>query len=329
MADWKPKLSAEQFNRIHTGEWFEFVDFKHARKKYAENVKNCKIAVNEYNQKNRPLRILAVHGSGRSTNLSCAYEVSNSKMFLQESLEVVTEIAPDIEIDQISLRDYAIEPCNNCVSTTSTLCGFPCDCFPFDPMQELYPKILRSDILFCSTGVNQSTMSTRLKAFCDRMISLDGGFFRDLDQFTPKDGEFKDKMLALSASGDIAYDQRLYGRVGAYFISTKDEYNTHPTVNQLHHVERAGKPKYDLKFGEMTAYVLKDGMEAYGYFHAPNYYAVAPADPDVDYMYDKEYMMDHPEIFERGRNVVTQAISLAQELKENLPEFYPDRFNRT
>lgn len=725
---WTPKLDAKQYSRIKEGEWFEFVDFKQARAQYQQNIDDCRRAVEEYNEWPRPLRILAVHGSGRSSNNSCAYEASNSKMFLQESLEIVNEIDSNIGVEQISLRDYNIEPCNNCVSTTSPLCGFPCDCidenemiltdngwipiketkdlnhkvldgsgrlqhplfyfdkgeknvfkiktiegyeitatadhkiyldnnkmcplenlqlgdkiklilpenpifstnrnlpinvtkinnikptnfnpgyktrktkgkliekqpgniiipklpkqwtlalgesmgyilgdgticnikeggrynigltssiedsndakkvmsyitkinngngkwkiclnntsingytyknrktyeyktsgkilieffnalglskdqkpnkrrlpsslwtapeiavrgflrgifatdgtifkrkgynncivtlysvsegllqdiqklliqygirsaifkpskrtcyqlsiiskydvskfkkyigfankrkqqilnkhqssginrsktfvrikeiipvgkrnvcdismpfehnfcaggikvsncFPFDPMQELYPKILRADILFCSTGVNQSTMSTRLKAFCDRMISLDGGFFRE--GWKPKDGEFKDKMLALAASTNIAYDQRLYGRVGGYFISTKDELNNHPTINQIDHEKRAGKSKYDPSMAELTSYTLRDGMEAYGYFHPVKYYAVAAADPDVDYMYDKQYMNEHPEIFEDGKEVIRQSIQLALELKENLPKFVPDRFNRT
>ncbi len=330
---WTPKLKAEQYNRIKEGEWFEFIDFNEAREQHKKNIQNFRDAVEEYNQTDRPLRILAIHGSGRSTNNTCAYELSNSKLFLQGSLNAVEEIDPSIEIDQISLRDYNIEPCNNCVSTTSTLCGFPCDCFPFDPMQEIYPKLLRSDIIFCSTGVNQSTMSTRLKAMCDRMISLDGGFFRE--ELEPKDGAFKDRMLALSASGNIAYDQRLYGRVGGYFVSSKDESNKHPTVNLLHHFEareREGlshNPLYDTGFCELTAHVLRDGMEAYGFFHAPNYYACAPANPDEDYMYDKEYMMNDLEALDAGKQVVKDAITLAKELKENLPEFYPDRFNRT
>ena len=147
---WTPKLNIEKYNRIVNGEWFEFVDFAEAKKKYQENINRCKQAVIEYNEIDRPLRILAVHGSGRSTHNSCAYEVSNSKLFLQQCLEIVKEIDPEIEIEQVSLRDMMINPCNNCVSTTSTLCGFPCDCFPLDDMQDLYPKILRSDILFCS-----------------------------------------------------------------------------------------------------------------------------------------------------------------------------------
>jgi multimeric flavodoxin WrbA len=57
------------------------------------------------------------------------------------------------------------------------------DCFPWDPMQELYPLVLKSDVMLCSTGVNQSAMSTRLKTFLDRLISLDGGFFVGPDQF--------------------------------------------------------------------------------------------------------------------------------------------------
>jgi len=332
---WTPDLTKEKYNRINNGEWFEFVDFKEAKKQHAINIKNCQKAVDEYNEKDRPLRILAVHGSGRSTNDSCAYEVSNSKLFLQNSLKIVEKIDPKIEIEEISLREYNIEPCNNCLATTSSLCGFPCNCFPLDQMQEIYPKVLRSDIIFCSTGVNQSTMSTRLKAFCDRLISLDGGYFVSEEQFAPKDGIWKDKMLGLTASGVSAYDQRLYGRVGGYFITSKDEKNTHSTVNTLHFVEANKKanlplsPLLDIGFCELTAHVLRDGMDAYGFFHAPNYYACVATNPDVDYMYDKDYLNNDKEALEKGQSVVEDAIKLAKELKQNLPPFYPDRFNRT
>ena len=317
------KLTAKQWHEIKSKDRYNFVPDNVAKKAHAENIKNCQKAVKEYERTDRPLRILAVNGSNRTSNQCCANEVSNSKLFLDFSLTVVQDIDKNIEIDVVDLRDLVIDPCNSCLSTTSTLCGFPCDCHPLDDMQKLYPKLLRSDILFCSTGVNQSTMSTRLKAFCDRMISLDGGFFRSIDQFTGKGSDFKNRMMALSASNKIAYDQRLYGRVGGYFISSKDQNNHLPIVNHT-------KTKFDqLSYVEMTAQVLRNGMEDYGYFHAPKFYAGAAAIPDIDYMYDKQTLSLNKKALEEGKQVIVDAIKLAKKLKRNLPPFKTDRVNRT
>ncbi len=191
-------------------------------------------------------------------------------------------------------------------------------------MQRLYPKVLQCDVMFCSTGVNQSTMSSRLKLFTDRLISMDGGVFIDAKQFGPKDGDYKSRMQAIAAEGRLAYDQRLHGRIGAYFISSKDNDNTHEVNNHLP-VEKFE----DVKFGELTAYVLKDNFESYGFYHAPNYYAVAASDPDVDYMFDKEHLMNNTKALEWGRQVVADAINLALKFKHQPPVFKTDRYNRT
>lgn len=320
------KFSLEEFQKIKYGEWGQFVDFEEAREAHGQNIENCRKAADEYFKEDRPLRILVVHGSGRSSNKSCAYELSNSMLFLRQSIERIKKDYGDIEFDEVPLRDYNIDPCNACVSTTSALCGFPCTCFPFDPMQKLYPKVIRSDILLCSTPVNQSVMSTRLKAFCDRLVSIDGGFFITKEQFTVKDGEFKAKMMTISASTDFSYDQRMFGRVGAYFITSKDERNPYAKNMVNANPEEQWK---DFGFISPVAHSLKEGFEQYGFFHADNYYAVCVGDPDIDYMYDKDTSQQEPEEVEEGYKVIKDAIELAKKLKKSTPKFKADRFNRT
>src|SRR5664280_1730824 len=77
-------------------------------------------------------------------------------------------------------------------------------------------------------------MSTRLKTFLDRLISLDGGFFVGADQYEQKGPEWRDKCIALgarlSSTGQLHYDARMWGRVAAYFITSKDEKNSVRTV---------------------------------------------------------------------------------------------------
>src|ERR1017187_1231297 len=191
---------------------------------HARNVQRCYAAIKKHEAKDRKLDILLVHGSGRSSFKRVAHEFSNSQFLLKSAVRQF-EGDEKYEITEIRLRDYNISPCNCCYSTTSSLCGFPCNCFPLDPMQELYPLVLNCDVMFCSTGVNQSAMSSRLKLFADRLISLDGGFFVAPAQYREKDADWRDRCLALSTKlgKDLPYDPRTWGRVAAYFIASQGQ----------------------------------------------------------------------------------------------------------
>lgn len=303
----------EEAKKLHFAtEWYEHPDLKDfGPQEYAKNQKACLEALDYYNRKDRPLNILAVHGSGRHPSIGCSYEIPNSEMLLEKGLDPYRN--EGYEIESVRLREYNISPCNscfidpktkvrgikgwrnlgdikkhkgvfplvingkgkvanvidapspmysgdvytitykildktyetevtadhkffnpngepieaqflksgqslqrvspdykilsckvinikkdyrenvktycltmeghpsfvvngglvshNCVSTASLMCQFPCLCHPMDPMQDLYPKTLRADVLLMSTPVNQAAMSTRLKAYLDRLIS--------------------------------------------------------------------------------------------------------------------------------------------------------------
>src|ERR1019366_1391674 len=219
-------MNPRDFVEIKYGQWWEQVSQKATKTKHARNIRDCLGAVDYHNQKKRPLNVLLIHGSGRSSFSSAAQDPSNSQLLLRSAVEPFRG-NPAYEITEIALREYNVEPCEGCYSTSSALCGFPCNCFPWDPMQELYPLVLKCDVMLCSTGVNQSAMSTRLKTFLDRLISLDGGFFVGADQYEQKGPEWRDKCIALgarlSSTGQLHYDARMWGRVAAYFITSKDE----------------------------------------------------------------------------------------------------------
>lgn len=187
-----------------------------------------------------------------------------------------------------------------------------CDCFPFDPMQDLYPRVLRCDVLLCSTGVNQSAMSTRLKTFCDRLISLDGGFLRS--EYTPKTSEFRNQAIHASRDGHFEYTQRMFGRVAAYFISSKDEDN--PTDSDFGYIRR-------------VADSLKKGFEDYGMLHADKWYVGNSSKWDEDYSHDKRRLNEDTDLHREAQAVVGQAIYLAEELRKNPPEPEMGRRNRT
>jgi len=303
-------MSQEKIDQFY-GEWYEHPDLQDlAPEEFKKRIRDVLDALDDYNTKDRPLNILAVHGSGRHPVAGCAREVSNSALLLERALDPYRDEGHDIE--SVHLREYNISPCNGCVSTASTLCGFPCDCFPFDPMQKLYPKVLRCDLLLCSTPVWQSTVSSRLKLFLDRLISLDGGFFRS--EYTPKTTEFRNRAIHASREGKFEYTQRMFGRVAAYFISAKDQNN--PDDIEFDYIQK-------------TADVLRTGFESYGMLHADKWFAGHASKWDEDYSHDKANLNENTGLHVEAQAVVGQAISLAEESRKNPPQPTMGRMNRT
>jgi len=194
-------------------------------------------------------------------------------------------------------------------------------------MQALYPLVLKCDVMMCSTGVNQSAMSSRLKTFLDRLISLDGGFFVGPDQYESKGEDWRDKCLALavklSNSGRLHYDARMWGRTAAYFITIKDEKNDAETA--------ARNFQEPLSYIELVAHSLRDGNADYGFFHDPHHWYVgAWADPDEELCYDKRYFSSNPKFVKKAHIVAKAAIDLALKLrKEPIPFDGGARKNRT
>lgn len=306
-------MTGDEWSELRSSDWYEHVSLAEATEQHAKNTEGVRAAVSDYQRKDRPLRILAIHGSGRTATTS-AVEESNSKVLLRTGLEAV----PDgMEVDEVELRTMAIEPCNGCYSTTSALCHFPCTCFPFDDMQQLYQKVLRSDVLLFSTGVNQSMVSTRLKAFIDRLISLDGGLFLAPEQYAPKDEHFKRSCMALAASGDFAYSPRLVGRVCAYFITSKDQNNQMGPARQF-------------DYRTLVTESLWSCFHDYGCVHADPWFCFAAAKhPQRDLQYDKADFNEQPKIHSRAKAVVNAAIRRAKQVRKDGYTPPVDRVNRT
>lgn len=315
-----PKISPEEFKRVaYDGEWWQLVDAKEARPAHEENIARCAEAIEYHEDASRPLHILVVHGSGRSSvELSCAHEPSNSKLLLRRGLKAV--IDDDVVIDEVDLREHKIEYCNCCYSTASALCGFPCNCFPFDPMQELYPKVLQCDIMLMSTGVNQSSMSSRLKAFCDRLISLDGGYFVSGAQLKPKDSEWRARAIAVSRNQPIVYDQRMHGRVAAFFVSSKDDLDQ----------EKVGDPRDEMpSYVDMTLHSLYTGFWDFGFYFADPWSAVHASMPNEELSSDKRRLNEDKDSHLQAEKAVRAAVALAQEFRANPPESRPHPVGRT
>lgn len=222
----------DAYLRARYGDWRDFLTHEQAAAQHARNVAACRAAAAEFAADfaaGGKLKVLALHSSGRAS-AGAAGEPSNSQLLLRHGLKALAAAAgrfPEgVEVDEVSLGDYPIEPCAACYSTTSPACTFPCTPFPFDGMQELYPKVLRADCILISAPTNQAAMPSRLKLFVDRLISLDGGYFVDADQYRAHDAAFRAEAIALAVAGDVRYDQRLHNKVAAFFISNKDDRDT-------------------------------------------------------------------------------------------------------
>lgn len=288
------------------------------REQHALNVRNCVQAAEEFKIEDRPLRILAIHASGRDRKDSCAQAQSNSKLLLQKGLDAI-DPKTGIEIEELSLRDREynrIEGCNSCVSTASALCHFPCSCYPLatEGAQLIYPKILRADVLLFSSGVKQSAMDARLKILLERLISLDGGYFLSAESWAPKDEKMRDRMIALSQS-NVVYDPRMFGRVAAYFITSKDQHN--PATPQIDYVR-------------MVAESMYIGNSDFGMFHPEPYYVGWGARPNEDYSHDHARLLIDDETAKASRDLVERATAMAMRFRrEGYPAWDGGRENRT
>jgi multimeric flavodoxin WrbA len=304
-----PKLTPDQWRQIAYGEWQNHVSPADAALAHAENVANCKTAVGEFLAGGR-IKILVVHSSGRSSAKSAASEPSNSQLLLRHGLAALGDepVPEGYEIDEVCLRDYQISPCDACYSTSSACCTFPCMAFPFDPMQALYPKVLRADLVLVSTPTNQAAMSSRLKLFVDRLISLDGGYFVDADQYAPMDADFRARMLGLAHTQKVHYDQRMHNKVAAFFITNKDDRDTGYTDDNGRKVG-----SYVLAVADS----LYRGFYNFGFaFPDPDFYVAFRAIPQEDLSYDKQRLSEATVIQDRARALVRAAVRRVREVRQ-------------
>lgn len=138
-------------------------------------------AAKEYKKLNQikkgKIKILGISGSARD-ELDMAQEKSNSEELLEIALNKLKKLGAEVEL--IKLRDYKIGYCKACYSTCNTQCHFYCTCYAKgttladDMTDKLYDKILESDGIIFATPVNNFSISTLMKTFLDRCISLDG-----------------------------------------------------------------------------------------------------------------------------------------------------------
>jgi multimeric flavodoxin WrbA len=320
------KATLDQVYQIKRTEWFNFknLDFESAKQQHRDNVKGLQSIEEWRSQENRPIAVLCIHGSGRDVKHSCAHEKSSSQMLLKKGLSCALEEweGTPVDIEHFDLRRLFLEPCNGCVSTASALCNFPCTCFPGDDItKQIYPAVMLADVIFWSTPVNQSMVSTRTKTVLDRLISLDGGYF--IEELPVKDDDFRDKMIHLSHMKPV-YDQRMFGKVAAYFVTSKDANNPHDESAPY------PKPFDNLTYADLVVGGIAHQGAEFGWFHADPYYVIAAADPDVEYSYDKDHYDKDSATLEKAKEVVLASLKKAEEFRKEPPKFTsPGRINRT
>lgn len=318
-------MKLKDFYNQKRKDWYlhDDVDMESAKEQFGRNIEALKHAEEWREQEGRPITICVMHGSGRHPTVSCANEMSSSEMLLERGLELAkAELDEEPIVWTYKLREMMLEPCNGCVSTASSLCNFPCSCFPGDDIStKIYPAVMAADILLLSTPVNQSMISTRLKTVIDRLVAIDGGYF--IEKLPVKNQEWRDKMIQLSQEQPV-YDQRMFGRIAGYFVTSKDVANTHqesaPYVPEFKH----------LGYKEFVVGALAHQGTEYGWFHGDPFYVVAAADPDVEYSLDKDHYDQLNSSHEEAKDVVLAAIELARKFRDEPPKFTSaGRVNRT
>jgi len=182
-------------------------------------------------KKNKKVKVLGISGSARAVD-DMARQESNSEALLKISLRQCSRLGAQTEL--IKLRDFRIEHCRACYSTTNTQCHFPCSCYPRDTPRGddmsniLYDKILEADALIFASPVNNFNISTPLKAFLDRCISLDGS----LAPADPRDPKNKTlnikhmKFVELTADNDVPGSgmlRRFPGKVAGVIVTGHEE----------------------------------------------------------------------------------------------------------
>ena len=182
-------------------------------------------------KKNKKVKVLGISGSARAVD-DMARQESNSEALLKISLRQCSRLGAQTEL--IKLRDFRIEHCRACYSTANTHCHFPCSCYPRDTPRGddmsniLYDKVLEADALIFASPVNNFNISTPLKAFLDRCISLDGS----LAPADPRDPKNKTlnikhmKFVELTADNDVPGSgmlRRFLGKVAGVIVTGHEE----------------------------------------------------------------------------------------------------------
>ena len=183
------------------------------------------------NNNAKKIRVIGISGSARD-EFDMAQEKSNSEELLKVCLNQSKKLGAEIEL--IQLRKYNVKYCKACYSSVNTQCHYPCSCYPKgktngdDMSNILYEKILNADAIIFATPVNNFSMSTLMKTFIDRCISLDGSL-EPADPKTPKNKELNIKhmkFIELTSEDNIPGSgmlRRFLGKTAGIIVTGHEE----------------------------------------------------------------------------------------------------------
>ena len=177
-------------------------------------------------EKKGKIKVLGISSSARDER-DMAQESSNSEQLLKKCLYHCKKLGAETEL--IALRKYDIKYCKACYSTTNTQCHYPCSCYPNDDMTKiLYQKLIDADAIIFATPVNNFNISTLMKTFIDRCISMDGSL-SPANPKTPKDAELNKKhmkFIELTADSEILGSgmlRRFQGKIAGIIVTGHEE----------------------------------------------------------------------------------------------------------
>lgn len=144
------------------------------RQRQQEALKEAKELKKHFFEKK--IRVLGVSGSMRQEN-DCPAEDSTTEWLLLKALDEAKKLGAETNL--LKLRDYNIQPCKGCYSTTNTQCHYKCTCYPEgqygdDMTNKLYDIVSWADIIIWATPIHNFKISSLMSLFLDRLISMDG-----------------------------------------------------------------------------------------------------------------------------------------------------------
>lgn len=200
------KKELEMFKRVQKEAFKEATEYK---KRFFEN----------------KIRVLGISGSMRQKD-DCPKEESTSEWLLEKCLDEVKKLGAETKI--VKLREYSIESCKGCYSTTNAHCHFPCSCYPpgkygDDMTNKIYDLCLWADVIVFATPIHNFKISSMMSLFIDRLISMDGS----LKPANPNDVKNKElnikhtKFIELTANKEFGsgFLRRFTGKIAGIIVS--------------------------------------------------------------------------------------------------------------
>ncbi|MCX8194009.1 MAG: flavodoxin family protein [Candidatus Pacearchaeota archaeon] len=173
----------------------------------------------------KKIRVLGVSGSMRSKD-DCPSEDSTTEWLLLKAISEAKRLGAETKL--IKLKEYHIEPCKGCYSTTNTQCHYKCSCYPEgqygdDMTNKLYDVVSWADVIIFATPIHNFKISSLMSLFLDRLISMDGSLApADMNNVKNKEINIKHtKWIEKNATDEFGsgFLRRFTGKIAGIIVS--------------------------------------------------------------------------------------------------------------